>query len=866
MREASTHSRRSPSQLTSFQALEQSGAAVIVVDTAGQVQHWSQAASELYGWTPKQAQGRRLIELIREQYPYAEDQNLAQAALGARASWSGVVVQHHRNGRPLWVLSSRRADDTVPGCVLITNQQLPEWARAILEQASNNDRAGAPEELAQILEITDIALSHLDLDSLLRELLTRIRAAVGCDTAAILLREEGGENMVVRAALGLDVEALRHMRVPVGQGFAGQIAARRRSLMAEDLTSYLTTSPVLREAGARSALGVPLVVGDQAIGVLHVGSLRERNFTEADVRLLQLVADRAGRAIDHARLDADLLARERHLEDAHALLDTIFATAPVGFAFWDTALHYVRVNDALAAIHGVPARDYLGRRIGELAPEIEHTVEGLLRQVLATGEPVIDQEMAWEELQQRAEGGDENGNSYLTRHASGLKARHWLASYYPVRSGTDALIGVGGIVLEITARKRLEAQLLQAQKMESIGRLAGGIAHDFNNVLTAIAGYTELLIEELEDRVMKPDEEAGAHSSASLPSSVLQDLQEVRKAAQSASVLTRQLLAFARKQQLTPEVVDLNALVAGMQGMLGRLIGEDITLTIRPAVRLRPVKGDKGQIEQVIVNLVVNARDAMPTGGTLTIETANVTLDGRYDETHPGVKTGPYVMLAISDTGAGMDADIQARAFEPFFTTKAPGEGTGLGLATCYGIVKQHSGAIWIYSEVGRGTAVKVYLPPASEQVLASAQPPVAAALPTGSETVLLAEDNLSVRALAARVLRAQGYTVLEAENGQEAVRLASAYIPARIDLLVTDVVMPRLSGADLAHELRRLYPEVVVLYTSGYPNAAVTQHGAFAEEPLLLQKPFAPRALAMKVREVLDAASDDRGLAAAEQ
>lgn len=854
MREASTRSRRNASQLTSFQALEQPGAALIVVDTAGHVQHWSQAARELYGWTKKEAQGRLLTELIREQYPHAEDRDLAWAALAAQASWSGIVVQHHRNGHALWVLSSRRPYDTAQGCVLITSQELPEWARTIFEHSSNNDNARALEEHAQLLEITDVALSHLELDTLLDELLARIRAAIGCDTATILLREENGGDLVVRAAQGLEEEALRHTRIPVGHGFAGQIAAHRQPLMAENLTSYLASTPVLRQAGVRSALGVPLLMGDQAIGVLHVGSLRERSFTEADVRLLQLVADRAARAIDHARLDADLLARERHLEDAHALLDTIFATAPVGFAFWDTALRYVRVNDALAAMHGVPARDHLGRSIGELAPEVEHTVEGLLRQVLATGEPVIDQEMAWEELQQKAEGGGENGNSPLTRHASGLKTRHWLASYYPVRSRTDTLIGVGGIVVEITARKRLEAQLLQAQKMESVGRLAGGIAHDFNNVLTAIAGYTELLIEELADRVVGPDGDAGAHSSAALPPSVLQDLQEVQKAAHSASVLTRQLLAFARKQQLTPEVIDLNALVAGMEGMLGRLIGEDITLTIRPAVHLRPVKGDKGQIEQVIVNLVVNARDAMPTGGTLTIETANVVLDERYGATYPGVKSGPYVMLAVSDTGVGMDSEVQARAFEPFFTTKAPGEGTGLGLATCYGIVKQHGGAIWIYSEVGRGTAIKVYLPPVSEHVLASAQPPIVAELPTGSETVLLAEDNASVRTLAARVLRAQGYTVLDATNGEEAVRLASAYIPARIDLLVTDVVMPGLSGTDLAHEMQRLYPEIAVLYTSGYPNAAVTQHGAFAEEPLLLQKPFAPRALAVKVRDVLDA------------
>lgn len=618
--------------------------------------------------------------------------------------------------------------------------------------------------------------------------------------------------------------------------------------MIADLATSVIDSPLLRASGIRSALGVPLMTKQNALGVLYVGKRSVYAFADSNVHLLQFVANRVSHAIDHARLYTDLQEREHRLDEAYALLNTIFATAPVGIAFWDTDLKYVRLNDALAAMHGLPVAAQLGRTIPELLPELDSTVAGLLRQVLMTGAPVIDQEI-----------------SGRTPVAPG-QARHWLASYYAVRNRAGTIIGVGGIVVEITARKRLEAQLLQTQKMESIGQLAGGIAHDFNNILTAIAGYTDLLLAHANKGGRLIAEGGTDESAAFHPSSFIPDLLEVQKAAQSASVLTCQLLTFARKQTLSPQVLDLNTLIAGMEGLLGRLIGEDITLNTRPAVQLRPVKADPVQIEQVIINLAVNARDAMPLGGTLTIETTNVVLDERYAASHPGVKAGAYVMLAVSDTGVGMDAEVHAHAFEPFFTTKEPGEGTGLGPATCYGIVKQHGGAIWIYSEVDHGTTVKVYLPPASEPVMASARPPVVAALPTGTEAILLAEDDSAVRTFAARVLRAQGYTVLEAMDGQEAVRLASAYISARIDLLLTDVVMPKLGGADLTQEIRRLYPQIALLYTSGYPTGVLTQHGAFMPKMAFIQKPFSPRTLALKVREVLDERRDDRQRSVAER
>ncbi|HEX4627276.1 MAG TPA: response regulator [Gemmatimonadales bacterium] len=390
-------------------------------------------------------------------------------------------------------------------------------------------------------------------------------------------------------------------------------------------------------------------------------------------------------------------------------------------------------------------------------------------------------------------------------------------------------------VRDVTDQRQLEGQLLHAQKMEAVGRLAGGVAHDFNNLLTVILSYSDLLLEDLP---------AGASDRG--------DVEEIRKAAIAASSLTRQLLAFSRQQVLEPRVLDVNAVVASTEKLLTRLLGEDVRLTATLAPDLGSVKVDPGQLEQIIMNLAVNARDAMPKGGRLTIETGNVEMDEVYVRGHPLAQPGRYVMLAVSDTGVGMDAVTQARIFEPFFTTKEAGKGTGLGLATVYGIVKQSGGWIWVYSEPGLGTSFKVYLPRVDEPVT----PPAAAPPPAlgGSETVLVAEDVPAVRLVARALLERQGYTVLEAADGDTALGLAATH-QGEIHLLLTDVVMPGLSGRDLAIQLAALRPRMRVLYMSVYTDDAIVRHGILAPGIAYLQKPFTPDTLGRKVREVIDAA-----------
>jgi signal transduction histidine kinase len=383
-------------------------------------------------------------------------------------------------------------------------------------------------------------------------------------------------------------------------------------------------------------------------------------------------------------------------------------------------------------------------------------------------------------------------------------------------------------------RQHLQEQLLQSQKMEGIGRLAGGIAHDFNNLLTAIMGYTELAMLTL------PETDP-----------IYSNLQQVEKAAERAADLTSQLLAFARKQVIRPKVILLNDVVANLEKMLRRLIGEDIELITALDSDIWCIRADTGQLEQVLVNLSVNARDAMPQGGKLIIETSNIVLDAEYARHHAEVTPGDYVLLSVSDTGSGIDKATQQHIFEPFFTTKEVNKGTGLGLATCHGIVKQSGGHIWLYSEVGHGASFKIYLPRVEEAVEANALP-VRHAPPGAGETILLAEDEEIVRAYAVQTLRTQGYNVLEAASGHEALRIAAAY-EHPIQLLMTDVVMPQMYGKELAEQLCALRPEIRVLYVSGYTDAVMLHQGMPNGDDQFLQKPYTFGALVSKVREVLD-------------
>jgi len=407
----------------------------------------------------------------------------------------------------------------------------------------------------------------------------------------------------------------------------------------------------------------------------------------------------------------------------------------------------------------------------------------------------------------------------------------------PIRSAGGTPSGTAGIARDITERRRLEEQLVQSQKMEAVGRLSGGIAHDFNNLLTTVLGYSDLLLGQLErDSPLRPD------------------LEEIKKAGERAAGLTRQLLAFSRKQVIEPKVLELNAIVSGASKMLRRLIGENVELMTILEPGLGRVRADPGQIEQVLVNLAVNARDAMPEGGKLAVETKNLGFYEPYPSAYTRAQPGPYVLLAVSDTGSGMDAETQSHIFEPFYTTKERGQGTGLGLATVYGIVKQSGGDIWVSSELGRGTTFKVCLPRVDEPAdqLEAVQPP--GEIPRGSETILLVEDEEGLRALARRVLEANGYTVLPAGSAEEALEIADRG-PSRIHLLLTDVVLPRTNGIQLAQRLSSRRPELKVLYISGYTDSAPLPAASAGEQSAFLQKPFTPAVLIRKVREVLRAA-----------
>ena len=507
----------------------------------------------------------------------------------------------------------------------------------------------------------------------------------------------------------------------------------------------------------------------------------------------------------------------RENEHTMAELDSVWSSAPVGFAFHDRELRYIRVNDRLASAMGRGSSEFIGKRPSDLFPGIGAEIEQGLSRALATEQAVLDLELAGPSPQR------------------GEPAREWLATMFPVRTANWELVGVGSVLVDMSAYRGLERQFLQAQRMDAVGRLAGGIAHDFNNILTAIASFTEFAIRAL------PNEHAA-----------VDDLEQVRQAVQRAAGLIRQLLAFSRQQVMQPVVLNLSDVVRNLVPMLRRLIPESVALHSFLDPDLWQVRADPVQIEQILVNLVVNARDAMPNGGTLTITTSEATLDEAYiRDGHRDAAIGDYAVLSVSDSGIGMDAATKARVFEPFFTTKAAGHGTGLGLSTVYGIVKQSGGSIWLYSEPGRGTTVKIFLRRHDEPDEPRAVVEAPAQVETRPATILLVEDDDMVRVAALRALRKRGHKVIEAVDGEAALAAISRE-PGPIDLVITDLVMPRLGGRELGDRLRAAGNEAAVLYMSGYTGDAVTQRAMVEEGAEFLEKPFTPDRLLQKVDEIL--------------
>jgi PAS domain S-box-containing protein len=516
------------------------------------------------------------------------------------------------------------------------------------------------------------------------------------------------------------------------------------------------------------------------------------------------------RNVTNRKLAEDILLREKAFSDA------AIGSLPGLFYLFDEDGRFLRWNRNIEHVSG-----FTSDQIAKMSPLQFFRGEGR-RQMQETIEKVL----TW--------GYGSVETDFVGR--DGTRTPYLFTGKLITLDGKRCIVGTG---IDLVERRQLELQLRQSQKMEAIGQLAGGVAHDFNNVLTVILSNAELLL-----RGLGPEDPRRA------------ELSDIREAAQRAASLTRQLLAFSRKQVLKPRVLNLNDVVSSIEKMLGRLIGEDIELVAMLDPDLWSIEADPGQIEQIIMNLAVNARDAMPEGGRLAIETGNLEIDERFARSHYPITPGSYAMLMVCDTGEGMDAETRSRIFEPFFTTKQLGKGTGLGLSTVYGIVKQSGGFIWAYSEPGLGTTFKVYFPRAVQAAAAFERRQGAAAPEGAAETVLLVEDEASVRSLARRILRDEGYIVLEANTAVEALKVSLAH-DGPIELLLTDLVMPELNGRDLAEKLAARRPEMRILFMSGYTDHAVLRDGDKERDERFLQKPFTPESLIRKVREVLDAPAD---------
>jgi len=582
-------------------------------------------------------------------------------------------------------------------------------------------------------------------------------------------------------------------------GQAMLIPQRTFDLLAEEGKVELVGTP------SPSWLGVPLRTPAATIGVLVVQHYEDENaYTERDQEFLGSVGGQIALAIERKRSEEKVRESEARLRVLVEQLPAVLWTVDRSLMFTSAlGAGFARLKIKPDELVGMSLLDYFETADQTFLPIAAH------RRAVA-GEPM----------------------TFHVEWKSGSYACH----VEPLRDSDGQVSGAICMSLDITDRKQLEEQLRQAQKMEAVGRLAGGIAHDFNNLLMVIQGYSDLLVERL------PDGDP-----------LRRNAEQIQMASQRASSLTRQLLAFSRKQMLAPKILNVQSVVAEMEKILRRLIGEDVQLETSSAPDLGLIKADRSQIEQVILNLAVNARDAMPQGGRLTIETANVELDASYSHPPAVLSPGRYVMLAVTDNGCGMDAETQAHVFEPFFTTKEKGKGTGLGLATVYGVVKQSGGYVWVYSEPGRGTSFKIYLPrieetavPAGRHGKSETQIPE-----RGSETILLVEDEKGVRELAREYLASSGYTVIEAEDGHTALELAAMHV-GPIHLLLTDVVMPGISGRELAERVSQIRPGIKIIYMSGYTDQAVVHHGILRNDAVLLQKPFTLMTLAGKLREML--------------
>lgn len=689
--------------------------------------------------------------------------------------------------------------------------------------------------LSALLELAMHFAGPCTANQVLTQAAASAREILGSNYASVGLLDEDGVNLQSFALTGVSADIVSEMNQDSFKGkvFQDIIRDRKPRIGYGPFGNLAGIDLPLLHPPVRSFLGARLEIEGRVYGWIYVAEkLASLEFEDQDARILEAIAAQTALACENTRryrkiqehatkLEAEVAERQR----AEARFRMLVESAPSGIIIVDGKGRIVDVNPHAIQLFGYDRKELVGQAVEMLVPSAIRSAHEKHRISFAANHRARPMGLGLELFAHRKDGTE-----------------------FPVEISlgplvTESEILVSASIVDITARKKMEQQLRVSQRVEAIGRLAGGVAHDFNNLLTVILGSCDALADEL------PADHTG-----------LRKLELMKKAASSAADLTRQLLAFGRKQILQPRIIESKEIVRSVGGLLKRLIGENIDFQVSVDPSAGCINADYGQIEQILVNLVTNARDAMPDGGRLEIEVSNAELGEAYRDTHPPVAPGSYVMIAVSDTGKGMDRETQAQIFDPFFTTKEIGKGSGLGLATVYGIVKQSGGYIWVYSELDRGTVFRIYLPRVKHAQIQQSPTEPDRSEQGGTEIILLAEDSEALREIASEYLASLGYTVIEAASGSEALRKSSE-LAGKIDLLLTDVVMPEMDGRKLADEIVQKRPGIKVLFSSGYTDDAIVRHGVLEPGVCFIQKPYLPKALARKVREVLDASEKTNGI-----
>ncbi len=808
-----------------FRALIENISDVIAtLDASGRIIYVSPALTRVLGYTPAEHIGHNAFDLLHPNDLQANEELFGRFL---QQPGAGKIIQfraQHKDGSWRWLEATIRNLLHEPAVQAVVTNLRDITGRKQVEETLRINK----EHQASLLRLARQLEQAQTFPSVLEAALAEVKVITGYQNIWAFLLAEDKETMSLISIQG-ELTGVVQQKYPIlrvqGDRMLEEIAAGGQPVIVEDArTDPRTNKEVVAQLQNRTIINVPMMLGDRKIGTLGTGSFADEGVRLPNKHQLDyLVALASHVSVTFHRIE--ILTQRQRAEETLAqernLLRTLIDHIPDYIYIKDTNSRFLLNNQAHARLMGYEkAEDIQGKTdFDTFPPEFAAKYYEDEQELIQLGQSLINQEET---------AIDPQGRELFV-----------LTTKVPVRDSSGNIMGFVGISRDITERKHLEAKLLQAQKMEAIGQLTAGIAHDFNNMLTAINGFAELMQMSL---------------SSGDPLRPMAD--KIFDAGQRAANLVRQLLTFSRKQIVAPKIIELNAIVTGMDKMLERIIGEHIQMSANLAPGLWFVTADPSQMEQIIVNLAVNARDAMPSGGKLIIETANVVLDRAFVAAHLEAQPGPYVLLTISDTGVGMSEDVKAHLFEPFFTTKEPGKGTGLGLATIYGIIKQCEGCILVSSVVGQGTSFKIYLPRAQPADLPLASSTIVATRPTGRETILLTEDAYEVRDLVRRVLEELGYTVLVAPDGLAAIDVVNNYRDP-IHLLLTDMVMPGLGGKALAEQLVQTRPGLKVIFMSGYADETIAHQGVLDSHVFLLQKPFSPLELAQKVREVLDGAEN---------